>query len=61
MLTNLNIIKDDITASDKKKGLFINASGISCIPCRCKRQPYHKETKTTKENIIVTTMSKRII
>ena len=27
----------------------------SCIPCRCKRQSYHKETKTTKENTIVTT------
>ena len=45
----------DITDSDKKKGFFINASGISCIPCRCKRQSYHKETKTTKENTIVTT------
>ena len=44
----------DITDSDKK-GFFINASGISCIPCRCKRQSYHKETKTTKENNIVTT------
>ena len=44
----------DITDSDKK-GFFINASGISCIPCRCKRQSYHKETKTTKENSIVTT------
>ena len=45
----------DITDSDKKKGFFISASGISCIPCRCKRQLYHKETKTTKENNIVTT------
>ena len=39
----------------RKKGFFINASGISCIPCRCKRHSYHKETKTTKENNIVTT------
>ena len=38
-----------------KKGFFINASGISCIPCRCKRQSYHKETKTTKESNTVTT------
>ena len=45
----------DVTDSDKKKGFFINASGISYIPCRCKRQSYHKETKTTKENTIVTT------
>ena len=45
----------DTTESDKKKGFFINSRGISCIPCRCKRQSYHKETKTTKENNIVTT------
>ena len=45
----------DVTDSDKKKGFFINASGISCIPCRCKRQSYHKETKTTKESNTVTT------
>ena len=45
----------DVTDSDKKKGFFINASGISCIPCRCKRQSYHKETKTTKESNTITT------
>ena len=45
----------DVTDSYKTKGFFINASGISCIPCRCKRQSYHKETKTTKENNTVTT------
>ena len=45
----------DVTDSDKTKGFFINASGISCIPCRCKRQSYHKETKTTKESNTVTT------
>ena len=45
----------DTTESEKKKGLFINARGISCIPCRCNRQSNHKETKTTKENNIVTT------
>ena len=45
----------DITESEKRKGFFINSRGISCIPCRCKRQSYHKETKTTKENNIVTT------
>ena len=45
----------DTTESGKKKGFFINSRGISCIPCRCKRQSYHKETKTTKENNIVTT------
>ena len=45
----------DVTESYKTKGFFINASGISCIPCRCKRQSYHKETKTTKESNTVTT------
>ena len=45
----------DITESEKKKGFFINSKGVSCIPCRCKRQSYHKETKTTKENNIITT------
>ena len=40
---------------ERKKVFFINSRGISCIPCRCKRQSYHKETKTTKENNIVTT------
>ena len=44
-------------ASDESnnKGFRINAKGISCIPCRCKRQFYHKETKTTKENNVITT------
>ena len=37
------------------KGFRINTKGISCIPCRCKRQFYHKETKTVKENNIITT------
>ena len=40
---------------DKKKGFFINANGMSCIPCRCKRQSYHKETKPVKENNIIAT------
>ena len=44
----------DITDSEKKKGFFKKIRGISCIPCRCKRQSYHKETKTAKENNIVT-------
>ena len=34
---------------------FINAKGISCIPCRFKRQSYRKETKTIKDKNIVTT------
>ena len=48
-------MSDKSDDSDKKKGLFINAKGFSCIPCKCKRQSYHKETKTVKENNIITT------
>ena len=48
-------MSDTTGESEKKKGFFINAKGVSCIPCRCKRQSYHKETKTIKENNIVTT------
>ena len=48
-------MSDKSDDSDKKKGFFINASGLSCIPCKCKRQSYHKETKTVKENNIITT------
>ena len=39
----------------RRKAFFINARGISCIPCRCKRQSYHQEIKTVTENNIVTT------
>ena len=45
----------DISENSKDKGFRINARGISCIPCRCKRQFFHQETKTTKENHIITT------
>ena len=48
-------MSDKSDESYKKKGFFINSKGVSCIPCRCKRQSYHKETKTVKENIIITT------
>ena len=48
-------MSDKSDDSDKKKGFFINANGLSCIPCKCKRQSYHKETKTVKENNIITT------
>ena len=43
------------TEESKDKGFRINARGVSCIPCRCKRQFYHKETKTVKENNTITT------
>ena len=45
----------DISEKSNDKGFRINARGISCIPCRCKRQFFHQETKTTKENNIITT------
>ena len=31
-------------------GLSVNKDGINCLFCRCKRNTYHKETKTTTEN-----------
>ena len=45
----------DISENSNDKGFRINARGISCIPCRCKRQFFHQETKTTKENNVITT------
>ena len=40
----------DTSEDSNDKGFRINARGISCIPCRCKRQLYRKETKTIKED-----------
>ena len=31
-------------------GVSVNKDGINCLFCRCKRNTYHKETKTTTEN-----------
>ena len=45
----------DASEDSKDKGFRINACGISCIPCRCKRQFYHKETTTVKDNHKITT------
>ena len=45
----------DISENSNDKGFRINARGISCIPRRCKRQFFHQETKTTKENNVITT------
>ena len=36
--------------SEADKGFRVNSDGISCISCRCKRQFYHKETKTITED-----------
>ena len=45
----------EVSEESDNKGFYINTKGISCIPCRCKRQFYHKETTTVKENKIITT------
>ena len=45
----------DASEESNDKGFRINTKGISCIPCRCKRQFYHKETKAVKDNNIITT------
>ena len=31
-------------------GVSVYKDGINCLFCRCKRNTYHKETKTTTEN-----------
>ena len=43
------------SSDDKKKGFHLDSKGVHCIPCRCKRQFYHKESKTVKENDTITT------
>ena len=45
----------EVSEESDNKGFYINTTGISCIPCRCKRQFYHKGTTTVKENNITTT------
>ena len=50
----------DYGKSDKN-GFRTDTKCISCIPCRCKRHFYHKETKTTAENSITTTNSTNAI
>ena len=51
----INNIMSDTSNNSSKRGFRIDTKGISCIPCRCKKQIYHKETKTTTENNITTT------
>ena len=48
-------MSDATEDSNKDKGFQINTRGISCIPCRCKKQFYHKETKTITETDKTTT------
>ena len=45
----------DTSENSEDKGFRINSHGLSCIPCRCKRQFYHKETKTVQEENKTTT------
>ena len=43
----------DAEKEEKQKtdgGLSVNKDGINCLFCRCKRNTYHKETKTTTED-----------
>ena len=42
-------------SDDRNKGFHVDKKGIHCIPCRCKRQFYHKESKTVKEENKITT------
>ena len=45
----------DPNSDDKAKGFHIDRKGLHCIPCRCKRHFYHKESKTVKEQGKITT------
>ena len=45
----------DTSKHSSKNGFHIDTKGISCFPCRCKKQLYRKETKTTTENNVTTT------
>ena len=45
----------DPNSDDIAKGFHIDRKGFHCIPCRCKRQFYHKESKTVKEQGKITT------
>ena len=56
-LKNLRKVKEWYSGrwKPKNKGFHIDKKGFHCIHCRCKRQLYHKETKTVKENDKVTT------
>ena len=48
-------MSDTSENNEDNKGFHIDKKGFHCILCRCKRQIYHKETKTVKENDKVTT------
>ena len=48
-------MSDTAEDDENNKGFHIDKKGFHCIPCRCKRQIYHKETKTVKENDKITT------
>ena len=48
-------MSDTTENNEDNKGFHIDKKGFHCIPCRGKRQLYHKETKTVKENDKVTT------
>ena len=45
----------ETSEDNKDKGFRLNSHGLSCIPCRCKRQFHHEETKTVNENDKITT------
>ena len=48
-------MSDATEDTNKEKGFRLNSRGISCIPCRCKKQLYRKETKTIQETEKTTT------
>ena len=43
-------MNDKENVEHKEGGLSVHKDGINCLFCRCKRNTYHKETKTTTED-----------
>ena len=42
-----------MTVTEEIKVSILIETGFHCIPCRCKRQFYHKETKTVRKIILL--------
>ena len=50
MYINMSDSNKDSNKDGTDGGVSVNKDSINCLFCRCKRNTYHKETKTTTEN-----------
>ena len=53
-------MSDTAEGDENNKGFHIDKKGFHCIPCRCKRQIYHKETKTENDKITTNTVVDKV-